>query len=82
MFECMQSKIEQKCAEKSVTTCVHIIGNFDVTEEEEITLKGFLALHEMSAADEEGGEEEVWQVLKALGYDRQLHLNQVCSSYL
>lgn len=39
-------------------------------------LKGFVALHEMTAADADGGEEEVWQVIKALGYDKQLQLNQ------
>lgn len=53
------------------------IANFDVTDEEEITLKGFLALHEMAAADEEGGEEELRQVVNGMGYDKQLHLNQV-----
>lgn len=59
-------------------------ANFDVTDDEEITVKGFLQLHEMSAADEEGGEEEVWQVLKALGYNKQLQLYQAClrGSYL
>ena len=55
------------------------LGNFDVTSDEEITLDGFLQLHEMTAADEEGGEEELWQVLRALGYDKQLQLNQVCT---
>lgn len=39
-------------------------------------MKGFVALHEMTAADADGGEEEVWQVIKALGYDKQLQLNQ------
>ena len=52
------------------------IANFDVTNDEEITLKGFIALHEMTAADEEGGEEEIWQVMKALGYNKQLQLSQ------
>ena len=55
-------------------------ANFDVTSDEEITLDGFLALHEMTAADEEDGEEELWQVMKALGYDRQLQLSQVMLS--
>lgn len=52
-------------------------ANFDMTGDDEITLRGFLALHEMTAIDEEGGEEELWQVLQGLGYNRQLQLNQV-----
>ena len=55
-----------------------LTANFDVTTEKEITLKGFLALHEMTASDE-GGEEELWQVVKALGYNGQLQLHQVTS---
>lgn len=58
----------------------HIVANFDVTDEEEITLKGFLALHEMAAADEEGGEEELRQVVGGMGYDKQLRLSQVCDN--
>ena len=53
------------------------IANFDVTDEE-ITLKGFIGLHEMAAADEEGGEEELRQVISGMGYDKQLRLSQVC----
>lgn len=51
-------------------------ANFDVTSDKEITLAGFLALHEMTACDEDG-EEELWQVMKALGYNKQLQLSQV-----
>lgn len=58
---------------------LHCIANFNVTKEEEITLEGFLALHEMTGADEEGGEEEVWQVLMTLGYNNQLQLITVSS---
>ena len=32
----------------------------------------------MAAADEEGGEEELRQVVSAMGYDKQLKLRQVC----
>ncbi len=53
------------------------LANFDVTDEEEITLKGFLTLHEMAAEDKEGGEEELWHVARGLGYDTRLQLNQV-----
>ena len=31
----------------------------------------------MTVCDEEGGEEEVWEVLSSLGYNRQLQLDQV-----
>ena len=53
--------------------------NFEMTGEgkDEITLEGFLALHVMTAEDEEGGEEELWEVLSTLGYSRQLQLDQV-----
>ena len=44
---------------------------------DEITLEGFLGLHVMTAEDEEGGEEELWEVLSTLGYSRQLQLDQV-----
>jgi hypothetical protein len=51
--------------------------NFDLTGDDEITLKGFLDLHVMTAEDEEGGEGEVWDILNTMGYNKQLHLDQV-----
>ncbi len=45
-------------------------------------MKGFLDLHVMTAEDEEGGEEEVWDVLSSLGYSRQLQLDQVLPPFL
>ncbi len=48
-----------------------------MTREGEITLKGFLALHEMTATDEEGGGEELWEAMECLGYNKQLKLVQV-----
>ncbi len=51
--------------------------NFELTADDELTLKGFLDLHVMTAKDEEGGEEEVSDVLSSLGYNKQLQLDQV-----
>ena len=51
--------------------------NFELTEEDELTLKGFIDLHIMTAEDPEGGERELWVVMAALGYNHQLQLNQV-----
>ncbi len=48
-----------------------------MTEDDEISELGFLSLQEMAAGDEEGGESELWQCLRAMGYDRQLKLRQV-----
>ena len=48
-----------------------------MTEDDELTLKGFSDLHVMTAEDEEGGEGEVWEVLDSLGYNKQLQLDQV-----
>ena len=52
--------------------------NFELTEEDELTLKGFIDLHIMTAEDPEGGERELWVVMAALGYNHQLQLNQAC----
>lgn len=51
--------------------------NFELTGDDEITLKGFLDLHVMTAEDEEGGEGEVWDILDTMGYNKQLLLDQV-----
>ena len=66
----------------SPCSCVHLLlpyppDNFEMTGDDEITLKGFLALHVMTAEDEEGGEGEVWEVLNTMGYNKQLQLDQV-----
>ena len=58
--------------------CVHVCAeNFDMTSNDEITLKGFYSLHAMTAADSEGGVGELRAILTAMGYDRQLRLRQV-----
>jgi hypothetical protein len=44
-------------------------------------LKGFLSLHEMAAADEEGGE-ELGQVVRGMGYNKDLQLNQVSTVHI
>ena len=51
--------------------------NFELTGDDEITLKGFLDLHVMTAEDEEGGETEIWDILNTMGYNKQLQLDQV-----
>ena len=48
-----------------------------MNEDEEVTLKGFLDLHAMTANDEEGGEDELWDVLQSMGYNKQLKLVMV-----
>ena len=53
------------------------LENFEMTEEDELTLKGFIDLHIMTAEDPEGGEAELWVVMTALGYSHQLQLAQV-----
>ena len=51
--------------------------NFDMTSSDEITLKGFYSLHTLTAADSEGGVEELRAILAAMGYDRKLRLRHV-----
>ena len=48
-----------------------------MTSDEELTLKGFYSLHEMTANDSEGGVEELCDVLTAMGYDPTLKLRYV-----
>ena len=54
-----------------------LLDNFELTGNDEITLKGFLDLHVMTAEDEEGGEAEIWDILDTMGYNKQLQLDQV-----
>ena len=61
---------------------VFFAENFEVNEDEEVTLKGFLDLHAMTANDEEGGEDELWDVLQSMGYNKQLKLVMVISYYM
>ena len=51
--------------------------NFEMTEDEEITLQGFYTLHQMTANDSEGGVEELCDILTAMGYDASLKLRYV-----
>lgn len=44
-------------------------SNFDV-EEDELTLNGFLALHQLEAEDNGGDSEDLWVSLEAMGYNR------------
>ena len=51
--------------------------NFDMNSSDEITLKGFYSLHTLTAAESEGGVEELRAILAAMGYDRKLRLRHV-----
>lgn len=44
-------------------------NNFDV-EDGELTLSGFLALHQLEAEDNGGDSEDLWVSLEAMGYNR------------
>ena len=68
-----------------VCVCVFVCAeNFDMTSSDEITLKGFYSLHALTAADSEGGVEELRAILTAMGYDRNLRLRHVsvCAMYV
>ena len=54
-----------------------IIDNFNHNDDGEITLQGFLDLHELTANDQDGGEPELWNILHSMGYNRRLQLTQV-----
>lgn len=43
--------------------------NFDV-EDDELTLEGFLALHQLEAEDNGGEADDLWMSLEAMGYNR------------
>ena len=64
-----------------INSFLNPLDNFELTSDDEITLKGFLDLHVMTAEDEEGGVSEIWEVLDAMGYNKQLQLDQVSRSH-
>ena len=54
------------------------LDNFDQNSDDEITLKGFLDLHLMTAQDTSGGKEtELLNILQAMGYNNELTLDEV-----
>ena len=56
-----------------------VLDNFDQNSDDEITLKGFLDLHLMTAQDTSGGKEiELLNILQAMGYSNELILDEVC----
>ena len=58
---------------------LYTLDNFDQNSDDEITLKGFLDLHLMTAQDTSGGKEaELLNILQAMGYNSQLKLDEVC----
>ena len=55
------------------------LENFDQNSDDEITLKGFLDLHLMTAQDTSGGKEtELLNILQTMGYNNELKLDEVC----
>ena len=54
--------------------------NFEM-EKGQITLAGFLKLHEMALEDTEGGEEEIRDTLSSMGYNSALQLVKVNSKF-
>ncbi|XP_065906112.1 EF-hand calcium-binding domain-containing protein 7-like isoform X2 [Dysidea avara] len=53
--------------------------NFDQNSDDEITVKGFLDLHLMTAQDTSGGKEaELLIILQSMGYNNQLILDEAC----
>ena len=53
--------------------------NFDMNENQEIVLKGFLDLNLMEAKDADGDPNDLWVTLESMGYNRGLELDQVSS---
>jgi Ca2+-binding EF-hand superfamily protein len=56
-----------------------IEDNFEINDNSELTVKGFISLHEYTAGnDHGGGEGEIWKSLKSVGYNHQLQLVKAC----
>ena len=50
--------------------------NFDLTLKGELTLAGFLRLHQMEAEDNCGDSAELWVTLNAMGYNYNLYQDE------
>jgi len=50
--------------------------NFDLINGDELTLKGFLRLHQMEAEDNSGDSAELWVTLNAMGYNYNLQQDE------
>ena len=48
-----------------------------MNNDEELTINGYIDLHTLTANDENEGETEIWNILKCMGYNKQLQLNKV-----
>ena len=53
-----------------------------MTSDDELTLEGFYSLHKMTATDSEDGVAELWDILVAMGYNKDLALQYVCKVML
>lgn len=47
-------------------------------EGDELTLEGFLELHQMEADDSDGDTEDLWITLATMGYSKSLELDEAC----
>jgi hypothetical protein len=50
--------------------------NFEVTQHNRLTKKGFHDLHKETVKDEQGGISELWDTLQAMGYNKALQLDE------
>lgn len=53
------------------------VENFEVTQQNKLTKKGFYDLHKETVKDEQGGVSELWDTLQAMGYNKALQLDEV-----
>lgn len=51
-----------------------------MTKEDELTLKGFLDFH-TAIASKDNGDQQLWNILKVMGYNHQLQIEQVIINY-
>jgi hypothetical protein len=56
--------------------CLVDTENFEVTQHNRLTKKGFHDLHKETVKDEQGGISELWDTLQAMGYNKALQLDE------
>lgn len=55
---------------------IFCVDNFEL-EDGELTLNGFIDLHQMEAEDCNGEEDDLWVTLYSMGFNESLHLDEV-----
>lgn len=55
---------------------LEILGNFE-NKDDQLTMKGFIQLHQLEAEDAGGDTDDMWLSLKAVGFNEQLILDEV-----